>query len=124
MIGAVKKRTTAFLLSDFIDNHDYTQALSICSNKHDLTALQVYDKRDTTLPRVGLVKLRDAETGGTKWVNTSSKKVRTAYERWWYGHQQTLTDAFVKSKVDYATIATNEDYVKALMGMFKKRGHR
>lgn len=56
MIGAVKKRTTAFLLSDFIDNHDYTQALSICSNKHDLTALQVYDKRDTTLPRVGLVK--------------------------------------------------------------------
>ena len=124
MIGAVKKRTTAFLLSDFIDNHDYTQALSICSNKHDLTALQVYDKRDTTLPRVGLVKLRDAETGGTKWVNTSSKKVRSAYERWWYGHQQTLTDAFVKSKVDYATIATDEDYVKALMGMFKKRGHR
>ena len=124
MIGAVKKRTTAFLLSDFIDNHDYTQALSICSNKHDLTALQVYDKRDTTLPRVGLVKLRDAETGGTKWVNTSSKKVRSTYERWWYGHQQTLTDAFVKSKVDYATIATDEDYVKALMGMFKKRGHR
>lgn len=98
--------------------------MSICSSKHDLTALQIYDKRDASLPKVGLVKLRDAETGETKWVNTSSKNVRNAYERWWYEHQQQISDRFVKSKVDYASIATDEDYVKALMALFQKRGHR
>ncbi len=124
LTDAIKKRCTTFMISDFIAQNDYSQALTICGKKHDLTAIQVYDKREATLPNVGLVKLLDSETGQTKWVNTSSKKVRNLYGKWWYEHQQVMNDRFVKSKVNHTSIATDEDYVKALMTMFKMRGVR
>lgn len=121
---ALKKRTTTFIISDFIDNHDYSQALSIASNKHDVIAIQVYDKRDTQMPNVGLIRVSDLETGRTKWINTSSKSVRSGYNKWWYDRQQVMSDCMVKSRVDIATISTDEDYVKALMSLFKNRGAR
>ncbi|MCM1337017.1 MAG: DUF58 domain-containing protein [Candidatus Amulumruptor caecigallinarius] len=119
---ALKKRTTAFLVSDFIDLHDYSQALTIASGKHDMIGLQVYDKRDATLPSVGMMRMRDLEAGTERWVNTSSAKVRKAWGRWWYERQQSMETAFRRASVDLATVATDEDYVKALMGLFKRRG--
>lgn len=121
---ALKKRTTTFLISDFIDGHDYTKALSVASNKHDLIAIQVYDKRDTQMPNVGLVRLSDLETGDSRWINTSSKSVRRAYNKWWYTRQQSMSDIMMKSRVDLVSVATDEDYVKALMSLFKNRGVR
>ncbi len=122
LTSAIKKRCTAFLISDFIDDKDYQKAMSITNSKHDLIAIQVYDKRDEQMPDVGLVKARDAESGAEKWINTSSAKVRQAYNRWWYVRQQKMTEAMQRSQVDLASVATDEDYVKALMGLFKRRG--
>lgn len=121
---ALKKRSTAFLISDFIDNSDYDKPLSVARNRHDVMAIQVYDRRDATMPDVGLVRLADLESGATRWVNTSSKKVRKAYDRWWYDRQQLMSSRLKHSKVDFASVATDEDYVKALMGLFKQRGRR
>lgn len=118
---ALKKRTTAFLVSDFIDPHDYAQALTIASGKHDMIGLQVYDKRDASLPAVGMMRMRDLERGTERWVNTSSAKVRKAWGRWWYERQQSMETSFRHAGVDLATVATDEDYVKALMGLFKRR---
>lgn len=119
---ALKKRTTAFLVSDFIDPHDYAQALTIASGKHDMIGLQVYDKRDASLPAVGMMRMRDLERGTERWVNTSSAKVRKAWGRWWYERQQSMETSFRHAGVDLATVSTDEDYVKALMGLFKRRG--
>ncbi|MDE5644006.1 MAG: DUF58 domain-containing protein [Muribaculaceae bacterium] len=121
---ALKKKSTAFLISDFIDNSDYDKPLSVARNRHDLMAIQVYDRRDASLPDVGLIRMADLETGATRWVNTSSKKVRKAYDRWWYERQQLMSTRLKHSKVDFASVATDEDYVKALMGLFKQRGRR
>ena len=123
MTDAIKKRCTAFIISDFIDDHDYYKPLSIASRKHDVTALQVYDKRDTQLPNIGLMRITDAELGTDKWIDTGSQKVRQAYSKWWYERQQYMTGTAQKCKVETASIATDEDYVKALMALFKKRGH-
>ena len=124
MTSALKKRCTTFLVSDFIDEHDYSKALSIANHKHDVIAVQVYDKRETQLPNVGLMRMRDAERGNLKWVNTSSKRVRDAYSRWWYNQQQTVNGTLQRCNVDLASVATDEDYVTALMGLFKNRGVR
>ena len=121
---ALKKKRTAFLISDFIDNSEYDKPLSVARNRHDLMAIQVYDRRDASMPDVGLVRMADLETGSTRWVNTSSKKVRKAYDRWWYERQQLMSSRLKHSKVDFASVATDEDYVKALMGLFKQRGRR
>ena len=118
---ALKKRTTTFLISDFIDNHDYSKALQIASNKHDVIAIQVYDKRDTTLPDVGLMRVEDLETGQLRWIDTSSKKVRNAFSKWWYGLQQNMTETMRRSRVDLASVATDEDFAKALMQLIRKR---
>ena len=118
----LKKRCTAFLISDFIDSSDYYQPMSIASRKHDVTAIQVYDKRDTQLPPIGLLRLSDLETGEECWVDTSSKKVRRAYSKWWYDRQQVMIYTLSRCHVDCASVATDEDYVKALMGMFHHRG--
>lgn len=122
MTDALKKRCTAFLISDFIDENDYSKPLLIANRKHDICAIQVYDRREEELPNIGLVRVCDAETGVEQWVNTSSKKVRQAYSKWWYERQQKMNEMVRRSKVDLTSIATDEDYVKALMGMFKKRG--
>ena len=121
MTGAIKKRCTAFLISDFIDNNHYKDALSIANNKHDVVAVQVYDKRETELPNVGLMKLSDAETKAEQWVDTSSAKTRQAYSQWWYAKQHEMNSILKKSRVDYVSVATDEDYVKALMALFTQR---
>lgn len=121
---AQKKRCTTFLISDFIDSHDYYTALSIASNKHDVIGIQVYDKRDEQLPEVGLIQVRDLETGYIRWLNSSSGSVRKAYNKWWYDRQQVMTDTLSRCRVDLASIATNEDYVSALMKLFQRRGAR
>lgn len=121
MTDAIKKRCTTFVLSDFIDSHDYYQAFSIANNKHDVTAIQVYDKRDAQLPDVGLMRVMDMETGRDRWVNTSSNKVRQAYNKWWYERQQVMIDRLNRSRVSHTSVSTDEDYVKALMALFKTR---
>lgn len=121
---ALKKRCTTFLISDFIDTHDYYKALSVASNKHDVIGIQIYDKRDAQLPDVGFMRVADLETGADRWVNTSSKRVRQSFNKWWYERQQFMTETLSRCHVDVALIATDEDYVKALMGLFKKRGVR
>jgi uncharacterized protein (DUF58 family) len=116
-----KRRTTAFLLSDFYVRGDFLQSLQICNRKHDVVAIQVYDPRARELPNVGLMKVVDAETGFEQYVDTSSKSLRQAYSRYWMNRQQELQDTFTRSNVDHVSIATNEDYVKQLLGLFKQR---
>ncbi len=122
MTSALKKRCTAFVISDFLDEKDYYKSLSIANHKHDVIAVQVYDKREAQLPNVGLMKVVDAETGDERWVDTSSSRVRQAYDRWWYERQQAMTDIMQRSNVDVAQVATDEDYAKSLMALFKRRG--
>ncbi len=124
LTDAIKKRCTTFLISDYIDDNDYYKALSIANNKHDVTAVQVYDKRDAQLPDVGLMRIMDLETGTERWLNTSSAKVRQAHSKWWYERQQVMNETMHRCRVDLASVATDEDYVKALMGLFQKRGVR
>lgn len=120
---AIKKRCATFLISDFIDGHDYYKSMSIASRKHDLTAIQVYDKREANLPNVGLMKVLDSETGKQRWINTSSSKVRNVYKKWWYERQQAMNETLQRCRVDVASVATDEDYAKSLMALFKKRGN-
>ena len=122
MTSALKKRCTTFLVSDFIDTHDYYKAMSIANHKHDLIAIQVYDKREAQMPNVGLMRVLDAERGTMRWVDTSSQRVRQAYSRWSYDRQQVLNDTVQRCKVDLASVATDEDFVRSLMALFKQRG--
>lgn len=122
MTNAIKKRCTTFLISDFIATPNYSNALSIANRNHDVVAVQVYDKRETELPNVGLIKLYDAERGVERWVDSSSVKVRNSYAQWWKSRQEKMHELLRKSRVDLATIATDEDYVIALMNLFKQRG--
>lgn len=123
MTNAIKKRCTSFIISDFIQNEtDFEKALTIANNKHDVVALRIFDERETRLPPIGMVKLKDAETGEYIWVDSSSKKVRDAYEKWWRGISGKLDSSFKKSGVDYVDINTKDDYVKSLMTLFKRRG--
>lgn len=121
---ALKKRCTTFLISDFIDSDDYSKSLTVAANKHDVVAIQVYDKRETQLPDVGLLRVRDLETGAERWIDTSLGKVRKSYNKWWYDRQQYMTRTLTKSRVDHTSIATDEDYVKALISLFKQRASR
>ena len=116
-----KRRTTAFILSDFYVRNDFQQSLQIASRKHDVVAIQVYDQRAKELPDVGLMKVVDAETGFEQYVDTSSKRLRDAYRKYWMNRQAQLLETFNKSQVDNVSIATNEDFVKALMLLFKQR---
>ncbi|MFG6385744.1 MAG: DUF58 domain-containing protein [Muribaculaceae bacterium] len=118
---AMRKRSTMFMISDFIDKHDYSKALSLARNKHDVMAVQVYDKRDSVMPDVGLMRITDLENGLTRWIDTSSSKVRKTYAKWWYDRQQQMSETLKKSRVNFTSVATDEDYVKALMGLFKNR---
>lgn len=121
LTNAIKKRCTAFLLSDFIDHGNYRDALTIANRKHDIVAIQVYDRRETELPAVGLMKVRDAETGKERWIDSSSKRVREAYRTWWDKRQAEMNAAFQKSRIDAVSIRTEDDYVKALLALFDKR---
>jgi len=121
MTNAIKKRCTVFLLSDFFDQKDYKSQLTIANSRHDVVALQIYDHRMVELPDVGIVKMLDAETGREAFIDTSSSAVRRAHHEWWVEHQAWLKDAFAKSKIDNISVRTDEDYVRALMNLFRRR---
>ena len=109
------------MLSDFIDDNDYRNALTIANRKHDIVAIQVYDRRLAELPDVGLMKVRDAETGHEQWIDTSSAKLRNAHHTWWKERQVRLAETFTKSNVDSVSVRTDQDYVKSLLNLFAKR---
>jgi uncharacterized protein (DUF58 family) len=121
LTNAIKKRSIGFIISDFIDS-DFKDALTIANRKHDIVGLRIFDERETEIPNMGLVKMLDAETGAFKWVDTSSKKVRNAYAEWWNKHTSQLEQTFKRSGVDLASVATDQDYVKPLIYLFKHRG--
>lgn len=121
LTNAIKKRCTAFLLSDFVDSNDYRNAMTIANRKHDLVAIQVYDRRLAELPRIGLVKMLDAEKGEEMYVDTSSSKVQEAQRRWWRNHCEKLDTTLKKSRVDSVSVRTDQDYVKALLNLFAQR---
>jgi len=121
LTNAIKKRCTTFLISDFIDKEGFKDALTIANRKHDVVAIQVYDRRETELPSVGLMKIKDAETGAERWIDSSSARVREAYKEWWNRRQAAMNDSFKKCRVDSVSIRTEDDYVKALIALFDKR---
>jgi uncharacterized protein (DUF58 family) len=121
MTSVAKRRCTAFVLSDFYDQQDFLQPLTICNRKHDVVAIQVYDQRAKTLPDVGLMRVVDAETGHEQYIDTSSRRLRQAHTQYFMKRQQQLTETFNKSNVDHVSIATSDDFVKALLMLFKQR---
>ncbi|NOU59195.1 DUF58 domain-containing protein [Marinifilum caeruleilacunae] len=122
LTNAIKKRCTTFVISDFIDN-DFENALTIANKKHDVVALKIYDQREMELPSIGLIKIKDAETGEYSWVDTSNKKVRDRYAGWWRKQEENTTEVFKRSGVDVANIRTDQDYVRSLINLFQRRGH-
>ena len=120
LTNAIKKRCTAFVISDFI-TPGFEEALRIASNKHDIVALKVYDPMETSLPDVGLIKVSDSESGAERWIDTSSSAARNAYNEWWEGHMAEIKSVFKKCAVDSACISTGEDYVKPLIQLFENR---
>lgn len=127
LTNAIKKRCTAFVLSDFIDNDAsgafrFARALRIASSRHDVVALQVYDPRESVLPRVGKVRMVDGESGATLWVDTSRRSVREAYAESWAEREELLHRTCSKAGVDLARLSTTEDYVPPLVQLFKRRG--
>ncbi len=121
LTSVVKHRCTAFILSDFYDRKDFLRPLQICNRKHDVVAVQVYDRFARTLPDVGLMRVVDAETGYEQYIDTSSKRLRQAHEQYWNSTQQRLHETMNKSNVDMVSISTGEDFVKHLLLLFKKR---
>ena len=124
LTSAIKRRTTAFLISDFMTDHNFEKEMQIAANKHDLVALRITDRREMDIPKVGLVKFRDAETGKERWVDTSSRAWHDAYMQMIQYKSAELNREFTKHGIDNALIYTGEDYVKPLMQLFKKREAR
>lgn len=121
LTNIIKKKSICFLISDFCDTHSFTDAMKIANRKHDLVALRINDKRESILPDVGLIKLKDNETGKIMWVDTSSKQFQTQQKVNNLKFETELKNTFNKSGVDFTTIFTHEGYVKPLMNLFKKR---
>ena len=117
----MKRRCTSFVISDFYDRKNFSQEMQIANRKHDVVAVQVYDPRAKMLPDVGLLKVRDADTGYELYIDTSSKTLRLAHTRYWMEHQSELSHAFAKGRIDWISIATNEDFVKSMMMLFRQR---
>ena len=121
LTSVLKRRCTAFIMSDFYTHTDFENTLTICNRKHDVVALQVYDPRAKSLPDVGLIKVCDAETGHEMYIDTSDKRLRDAHYSYWLNRQKELSSIFNKSNVDNISIATDQDYVKSLMQLFAMR---
>ncbi|MEA2106199.1 MAG: DUF58 domain-containing protein [Bacteroidota bacterium] len=127
LTNAIKKRSTAFIISDFMDENNQTgmprfdEAIRIANRKHDVIGLKIYDEREKVLPPVGLIRMRDAETGEYAWVDTSSPKLRNQYANWYKTMDSNVNTILMKAGVDYVSIATGQDYVKPLINLFKKR---
>lgn len=117
-----KKRSTSFIISDFLDSHEYGDALMVASKKHDLMALQVLDPLEKRLPSVGLMKVWDSETGENVWIDTSDRKLQFEYQNAWDNAQFKLSELMSKYGVDNVRISTSDDYVKSLMRLFRQRG--
>lgn len=117
----MKRRCTSFLISDFYDRKDFSRQLQIANRKHDVVAIQVYDPIDRQLPDVGMVKVTDAETGHEMIIDTSSRRVRQAHNKYWMDREERLRKTFARSKVDWISVATDQDYIKSLMLLFKQR---
>jgi hypothetical protein len=117
----IKKRSIVFLISDFLTETTYKDALKISSKKHDLVALQIVDKSETEIPNVGLLKLKDNESGNVTWINTTDQQFRKQFAINRLKFDDELKDTFNRSGVDATKIFTNESYVKPLMNLFKKR---
>jgi uncharacterized protein (DUF58 family) len=120
LTNAIKKRCTTFIISDFLVP-DFEEALRIASNKHDIVALKVYDPVEQAIPDIGLVKVEDSESGAEKWIDTSSKATRDAYQRWWSAHMDKIKSIFKRCGVDSAELRTDYDYVKPLIKLFESR---
>lgn len=120
LTNAIKKRCTAFIISDFIVP-DFEEALRIASSKHDVVALNVFDPVEKSIPDIGLIKVSDSESGEEKWIDTSSHTLRKAYEQWWIDHIYLINNIFKRCGVDSAELNTGEDYVKPLIKLFKNR---
>ena len=123
LTNAIKKRCTAFLFSDFLDK-GFQDAIKIANKKHDLIAVQVFDERETEIPNVGLIRVKNAETGKRIWVDTTDRKIRQRYQKWFNSHQNFLNDLFLRSGVDVARVKTDQDYVKPLINLFNRREAR
>jgi uncharacterized protein (DUF58 family) len=123
MFNVVKKRSIAFIVSDFL-TENFDKGLMIAGKKHDTIALQIYDKREEEIPNIGLVYTQDLESGLNKWIDTSSEELRRNYKIWWNSKQAMLKDLFNKSKVDVIQIKTDDSYIKPLMNFFKLRGNK
>ena len=117
--NAQKRHCTAFLISDFIGSGDMYKPLMIASNRHEVNAIQIYDRREAEMPNIGLVKFHDAETGGDLWVDTAIASVRDQYGQAWRDNQNEIQQLFTRTGVDYVSVRTDEDYVKALMQLFR-----
>jgi uncharacterized protein (DUF58 family) len=120
LTNAIKKRCTAFIISDFIAP-EFEEPLRIASNKHDIVALNVFDPVERSIPNVGMIKVNDAETGEEKWIDSSSVRTRKEYEKWWTSHITLIHNIFKRCGVDATEISTGEDYVQPLIKLFKKR---
>ena len=118
---AMKRRATVFVLSDFLDKKDFLRQMQIASRKHDIMAIQVYDGWMKKLPDVGLMRITDAETGHEMYLDTSSRKVQRMHAQYWAESEAKLKDVFSRSKIDWVSVATNDDYVRAMMRLFGSR---
>ena len=121
--NVIKKRAVCFILSDFMDTN-FDKSLKITRNKHDIIALRIHDQREETLPNVGLIKVEDAESGQTRWMDSSNKQVRTNYNNNYREFEKELKQTLQSSGVDHIDIKTGKDYIKPLMSFFKNRGKR
>ena len=120
LTNAIKKRCTAFIISDFIAP-DFEEALKIAANKHDIVALKIYDPFEKEIPDLGFIKVMDSEDGSERWIDTSSTMARRAYSEWWYNHSRNIENSFKKYGVDSTDLSTAEDYVKPLIKLFENR---
>ena len=121
--NVIKKRAVCFILSDFMDTN-FDKSLKIARNKHDIIALRIHDEREEKLPNVGLIKVEDAESGQTRWMDSSNKQVRTNYNNNYREFEKELKQTLQSSGVDHIDIKTGKDYIKPLMSFFKNRGKR
>ena len=126
LTNAIKKKCTAFVLSDMLDVQAdaaprYEEALKVAVNRHDISVIRVSDPREKTLPNVGLVNAKDAESGASRWINTGSRSVRNAYANWFQSATEGADRLFLKYQVDHVDIGTDEDYVKGLIALVHRR---
>lgn len=121
--NVIKKRAVCFILSDFIDK-EFDKSLKIAKKKHDVIALRIHDEREECLPNVGMIKVKDTESGELRWIDTSDNNIRDKFNKNYYNFEMDLKQTLQSSGVDHIDIKTGKDYIKPLMNFFKNRGRR